>query len=402
MRTTTLLIAFVLATWAFAQEAWIQKAAFPGYSRWGVACFEANGIGYMVGGRTASGVDLNELWAYDPATDTWQQKAPMPGTRRLPTAFSLNGKGYITCGLTSSGTLLSDTWEYTPSSDSWASRASFPGVARYGAASFTINNQGYLACGALGSATGPYASDLWRYDPMLNQWTALASMPDQGRVGAVGFSAAGKGYVATGRQLDQTFTNELWEYDLNANYWTIKTAMPAIARTHSYTYSMGDKAVVVAGHGTTAVLADSWYYTSVTDSWTALPSYIGGGTWAGANMLIGNRIFAGLGQTNGTTYGDLYELKGLTIGINDHTATSQTVLYPNPCPTGGQLVVELAHPGQRAQLEILDALGQHIANYTLLGNRQVVTLPALSAGVYVCLVREANGQAESIRLNVIQ
>jgi N-acetylneuraminic acid mutarotase len=402
MKTTALLFGLVLTATVNAQEAWTARSTFPGLARWGVACFDINGIGYMVGGRTANDVDLNELWAYDPTTDSWQQKAPIPGTLRVPCAFTLGGKGYVTCGATGSGTHLDATWEYNPATDTWTAKATFPGAGRFGATSFILNGQGYVCCGGTGGAAGPYESDLWRYDPVQNLWSARAALPDQGRVGAAGFSADGKGYVMAGLQADQSFTNELWAYDPGTNSWAIRASLPGEGMSYAEAYSVGNIGVVVGGHGMNSDPFNCWYYTPGTNSWTSLPNYVGSATWTGASMVIGDRIFAGLGQGFGNVYGDFYELTGFAVGIQDITSARPSTLFPNPCRAGGQMVLDLTQAGSGSRLEILNALGQLVDDEPINGKRQVFTLPQLPTGSYACLIKQQGIPIERIKLDIIQ
>jgi N-acetylneuraminic acid mutarotase len=402
MRSSLLLAGLALTLSVSAQETWTARSSFPGLPRWGVACFDINGIGYLVGGRTAANVDLNELWAYDPATDTWQQKTSIPGTLRMPSAFALGGKGYVTCGLSGSGTHLNATWQYDPATDSWASKATFPGSARFSAASFILNGQAYVCSGNTGSANGPYMSDLWKYDPVQDQWLSRAALPDQGRVGATGFSADGKGYVLGGRQQDQTFTNELWAYDPTTNSWSVRASIPGDGISDPQTYSVGNRGVVVGGHGVLSDPFTCWYYTPGTNSWTALPNYVGNGTWTGANMAIDQRIFMGLGQASGNVFGDFYELTNLFLGVGDLSSGSSISLFPNPCRSGGQVEVELARAGTKSQLKLLNNLGQLVFTTEISDMRQVVTLPQLPTGSYVCVIMQNGVPVGRSELSILQ
>jgi hypothetical protein len=59
----------------------------------------------------------------------------------------------------------------------------------------TIGNKGYVGTG-VGAGSG---NDFWKYDPLTNQWTQRADVPGTPRLGAFGFSMAGKGYLGGGQ-----------------------------------------------------------------------------------------------------------------------------------------------------------------------------------------------------------
>ena len=47
------------------------------------AACSLNGKGYIFGGRTQDGTYLNDLWQYDPSTDSWTQIDTLPGSPRV-------------------------------------------------------------------------------------------------------------------------------------------------------------------------------------------------------------------------------------------------------------------------------------------------------------------------------
>jgi hypothetical protein len=71
---------------------------------------------------------------YDPATDTWTQKADLPGAARSSAvAFTAAGKGYVGTGYDGIDK-LKDLYEYDPAKNIWTKKADFAGSARYDAA----------------------------------------------------------------------------------------------------------------------------------------------------------------------------------------------------------------------------------------------------------------------------
>ena len=55
------------------------------------------------------------------------------GGRASACACSMNGKGYVFGGRDEKGTYLNDLWEYDPTTDSWTSMGSVPGKGRVNA-----------------------------------------------------------------------------------------------------------------------------------------------------------------------------------------------------------------------------------------------------------------------------
>ena len=167
--------------WLYNTDAntWTRMQDFPGLAVYGTSSFVINGLGYIVNGwdSTETGAGPSNLWQYNPATDTWTNKAPFPGLPRYTcTSFSLNGKGYIGLGFKP---LYNDMWEYDPTTNAWTQMANFPGVARQAPVWFTIGNYAYVGMGAVGDNMGGFylQSDFYRFDPGTNTWTTLGVFP---------------------------------------------------------------------------------------------------------------------------------------------------------------------------------------------------------------------------------
>jgi len=89
---------------------------------------ECNNLLYAIGGYNADG--LNKVDVYDPATDNWTTKAPMPTARAYLVVATVNGKIYAIGGLTGGNldnvTYIKATEEYDPATDSWTEKSPIP------------------------------------------------------------------------------------------------------------------------------------------------------------------------------------------------------------------------------------------------------------------------------------
>jgi len=142
----TLFVFTVAAMYCAAQGTWSQKAACTGSARYRAVAFEVNGKCYMGTGSTGGGIsqNLNDLWEYDVALNTWTQKADLTGPKRTNATASSDGThGYVGLG-SDNGTLLTDWWQYDPVSNTWLQRDAFPGVARFGASTFYLQNRIFM------------------------------------------------------------------------------------------------------------------------------------------------------------------------------------------------------------------------------------------------------------------
>ena len=135
-----------------ATDTWETKAPYPeAIGHGGFAGFE--GKIYMFGGTAGQFNDTTATRVYDPVADQWESKASMPSARILPSATVLDGKFYVLGGNLpdpSGNAPATDTVAvYDPGTDTWAEGLSMP-TARGGLSAVKLNGKIY----AIGGHTG--------------------------------------------------------------------------------------------------------------------------------------------------------------------------------------------------------------------------------------------------------
>src|SRR5438309_6693659 len=134
---------------------------------------------YVFGGEDAnSGVNYNVTRIYNIASQTWSTGAHRPDVRSFMASgyYSDTGKidlvsGYNTGDVTSA---QPDIWEYDPVTDSFTERTPIPHAVG-GAAFGIINGHLYVAGGRDGTDT--VVNLVWDYDIAANTWTQKTEMP---------------------------------------------------------------------------------------------------------------------------------------------------------------------------------------------------------------------------------
>ncbi|MEO7309089.1 MAG: kelch repeat-containing protein [Chitinophagaceae bacterium] len=230
---------------------------------------------WMFGGQYFSSqigfLSLNDLWKYNPSTNMWTwmkgdstvNAGSIYGTLGIeadsvkPTASYgsvswADGTGFLWLyvGLDASGSYPANLWRYNPATNRWAwimgrglnprygtrgvpDSANTPG-SRYYAASW-IDNSGNMWLFGSNSR-----SDLWKYNPGINQWTwikgdTIINVPPKfgtrgisapanhpgSRLGSVCWKdTLGKFWLYGGAALPNgNILNDLWKYDLSTNEW---------------------------------------------------------------------------------------------------------------------------------------------------------------------------------------
>jgi N-acetylneuraminic acid mutarotase len=188
-------------------------------------------------------VPIDNAFEYDPAADSWKALAPMPTKRGSPVAVSVGDKLYVIGGAvpgpgqsavhparphTSVGTVE----EYDPATNTWRARAPMP-TPRNHAVAGAINGKIYVASGRVGAAFISGGSSnigvIEAYDPATDSWSqGLARMANARSAGAGGVWG-GRLYITGGEYQDPGMMatyRSLEAYDPAANSWQMLPPMP--------------------------------------------------------------------------------------------------------------------------------------------------------------------------------
>jgi len=242
-------------------DTWTTLAPMPTpRAQFGIAVFQ-NKI-YVIGGvigiapyfrDNALGISImtgiNEV--YDPATNTWENKAHMPTERGVMQANTVDGKIYITGGFTQNSQFSNNTEAYDPSSDSWTTLAPMP-IFQAEFSSAVVDSKIFFI-----------SDKVQIFDPKNNQWTAGNSPPNavyQGAAGATtGILAPKRIYLIGG----SSGLNQI--YNPNSDNWTTGVSIPtprnnlAIAVVNDMLYAIGGSNT--AYPSALNILADNDQYT---------------------------------------------------------------------------------------------------------------------------------------------
>lgn len=209
---------------------WSQKADFPGAYRFDGTAFTYDGklyygfgAGYHEPYEGSNWQYFNDLWSFDPITNSWASLGLSPLDQRAnATALVINGKIYIGFGnrANPSGIKYGDLWEYNVAANSWTqlNTSAVQGDFTFKPVAFTAGGKGYFL--DLHNATGPYAIILWEFDPTLSTWTRKADLADWGTRGPA-TSRAGRGLVIC----DVDGGPRVYEYDPANDVWITRQSL---------------------------------------------------------------------------------------------------------------------------------------------------------------------------------
>ena len=275
---------------------WQPQAPLPRPRR-ELALGAVNGAIYAIGGVTASGT-VAGVAAYDPGTDTWSPKAPLPAARQAGDGATLiGGLLYAPGGYNASNVLTKSLYAYNPASNTWVTKASMPITSGCGV-SRSINGKLYVFTGCTGT-TGAPSGLLHRYDPGTNTWIVRKTAPHAHRYPAAGV-ISGKLYVAGGNNGTSTATATLDVYDPATNTWATKASMPTARRGGAAGAVIGGTLYVIGGRNAAGdYIPTVEAYSPATDTWVAKPSLPE--VRSGLGAVASNGVIFAVGGRNSTS-----------------------------------------------------------------------------------------------------
>ncbi len=391
MLRITWLAALALLLFAYRAQAQVWTARNPVLGRAGVYQFVINGVAYVGGGEDDQQA-YADLYAYDPAADQWTPRAALPATGRAVAAtFVLGGQAYVVGGTpftTGPQTqLLTDTWRYDPATDQWSARATLPGPGRLGAAGFAIGSTGYVG-GGMDFDAGQSFFDFYAYDPASNQWTSRATFPSPQTCIGAAFAFGGYGYVAGGMSSgtggNLTFGQQTWRYDPTTNQWLRRADLPT-PRAYCSSLATGGFGFVTEGINSFFPISptrSTLRYDATADTWTTFMSTgPGAGRAVPVFFAVQNALYVGGGidmDTDGFLT-DFWQLPGsvVTGRAADIVPVGGFSLTPNP--VHAESVRLLGVPA--APLTVVDSHGRLVQSYPVAP--ATLDVRDLTAGLYL-------------------
>ncbi len=167
-----------------ASDAWTSMARMPtpraqfGIAIWQDKIFVVGGVTgrtpFFENDALSRSVVTGIVEVYDPATNTWTTKSPMPTARGSLQANNVNNKIYVTGGVDQDSHFVNATEVYDPLTDSWSTMASMP-LYQEEAASAVVNQKIFVI-----------SDKVQIFDPTANQWSLGTSPPTSIYQGAAG------------------------------------------------------------------------------------------------------------------------------------------------------------------------------------------------------------------------
>ena len=251
------------------------------------------------------------------AQGKWTKLAAFPEPAEELLGAAAGGKMYVFCGLAPGWKPIGMVYEYDPVSDKWTKKKPMPLLSHHLA--FTeYRGKIYAFGGFVYPSSAPAAwvpiDNAWEYDPATDSWKALAPMPTK-RGSPVAVVAGDKIYVIGGATLPsgskETAVHParphisvatVEEYDPAANAWRARTSMPT-PRNHATAGAVNGKIYVIGGRTGTAFISSGSSnidvveeYDPISDTWGSARARMPSARSAMASGVYEGRIYVTGGE----------------------------------------------------------------------------------------------------------
>lgn len=297
-RLSYIVVLFFLSVTGNAQDSWLSKQTFPGEAREGAVSFVIGNYAYVGLGFSGNGVK-NDLWRYNPQSNTWNQMANFGGDARTnAVVFVLNNNAYVGTGESFGTTIIKykDFWKYDVSRNTWTRVADFGGTARSGAVAFTLNNSAYIGTGE--DDTG-ILNDFWEYNYIKDTWVKKTDIPFEKRKDATAFTKGSKGFICSGWNSGNAALGDILEYDASKDSWTaaISYDRSLYNKQSSEVFVLANKVFLIGGYNTNTVVV----YNPATKTLENKENFNPVGETQRQNLIaftLNGKGYAGLGLTD--------------------------------------------------------------------------------------------------------
>jgi N-acetylneuraminic acid mutarotase len=363
------LISLFLPNFGFTKkdEVWVQKASFGASGRHGAVGFSIGNKGYIGLGQINSGpgiADFHDIWEFDPASNSWTQKADYPGVfTAYASALGYESKAFIINDQCFKFDPIANTFTdlgLTPTSLGYAPLAQIDSMAYF----FNLSNE---------VATFDMKNQVWDNFSTNSSLFTYDSFNFNERI------------ICMGKVPGEDFAMHELNFE-DSSFSLISYFPDTVNLAHLVGSELNGFAYFALGSSDSFGVGNvCWKYDFGTGLWTRLDDFPGTGRRYFAHFQIGERFYFGAG-TNGTNHNDLWEFipkDTVTIAPPEPLVIKIINLSPYPNPSQDEMTFELAHnTGDIHELKIFDLNGEIVGIIQSETNKLIISKSILSSGKY--------------------
>ncbi len=220
------------------------------------------------------------------APGSWTQGTDMPGPSGTPASCALDGIFYVMGGHPDkfATNALTTVWAYNPATDSWSNRAPLPRGRHFlGQCAVPVDGIIYVVGGTGSGMPGPFIREVAAYNPQTDTWTNGTNPIPTGRGNLAACAVDGIIYAIGGALSTSAQSAAVEAYDPKTDHWTVKRSMPQ-ARWFPAASVVNGIIYVFQG-------IDVFAYNPKTDTWTTKPSHFSPYSWGLMSAAVDGTIY---------------------------------------------------------------------------------------------------------------
>jgi N-acetylneuraminic acid mutarotase len=226
----------------------------------------------LFGGINTNDVFLDDTWAYDYNTDTWQEMTPPGSPKRAghAMAYDTESDRVIMFGGGVDFFDVEGTWAYDYNDNIWTEMSPeiSPPKDHGHQMAYDSESDRVILWGTLAVFNEDYS--VWAYDYNTDTWEEIKPKNGHPKLLAEGAMA----YASSAERIILHHSVDLWAYDYNANAWTElkpEKPIPYLLYRHAMVYNANADRIIAFGGET--LLGDelgsqTWVYDPQANTWT--------------------------------------------------------------------------------------------------------------------------------------
>lgn len=351
---------FSIGFLSFAGD-WIQKATFGGVGRHRAVGCGTDFRGYMGLGHvngTGNDISYKDWWEYDPASDSWTQKANYPVNNHGAVSFVIDNMPCVGGG----SALAGEFYKFNPQLNSWTPIAPCPFFNPGDTQGFSVNNKGYVYL----------ANQLAEYNPDSNQWVLMPQPPISFNIWSCAFSVGASGFIKSG--------NKLYEFKPSQQLWLQRADFPGVSTGGSSSFAINDMGYVTCGYvgGLSVVTDQVWCFNPGLNQWNSVEEFKGTSRRFPVAFSVDDKGYFGTG-TNGANFNDFWQYNPSANSLFE-SFPIQIKIYPNPAMDFIILEKEITSPVNN--ISLITQEGKIIRKIDLADRMAHIPVFELARGVY--------------------
>jgi len=378
-------------------QSWNQTTSFPGTPRDDDSYFKIGTKHFVGTGREVGFGCTRDFYFFDEATQSWGNTSPLPAgkERQYANATSYNGKGFLFGGVDCTGIYQNDLWTYDPVTDSWTELSVLPAAGRAGMVAFLLNDSWFVVGGKNTNGT---LNEVWTYNFTSQTWVQKNNIPTDGIWRGIAFTFQNNAFIGLGRNNlnNQTGHNaEILSYQSDNDSWADVPNL--VWGTRSYVgYAQTDSLLFLFGgldsSGQILTSAERIHLSDFTTDF--LPDFPSVARKGGVAFLVQNDLYYTTGVSTDTRFNETWRLDN--VAVLDEVSSIQFHIFPNPA----RLEINMIGNKVIGSVELLDVYGNVQSSNQVNSTQFTLTLDHFSSGYYFLkVIFEGNEQIEKILIS---